>query len=142
MSAWQTVFRRGIVPQLSTAGLLALRLALEEDSPTLIQGATVRPLPIPGQYDSEPTEADPVAYAIWRGESLRTVRQVEDRFAAVMFECDQLVGEPAACRWWTNFVDDIGREELFRLVLGEVRSIIKERLHEKAEGQGVLFHDR
>lgn len=127
MSAWQTVFRKGIAPQLSTAGLLALRLAIEEDDPALMQGFTVCPLPVPGQYEHEPTEADPIAYAIWRGEGLRTVREVEDRFAAVMFECDQMLGEPAACRWWTNWVDQTDRAEMRTALLVEVRAVLAER---------------
>ena len=40
------VWREGVVPQLSTAGLEALQNALESDDPTLIQGQNLLPPPL------------------------------------------------------------------------------------------------
>jgi hypothetical protein len=44
-----------------------------------------------------------VGYCAWQGDGLETVAEVEEFFARVCFEADQVLGEPAACRWFLNW---------------------------------------
>ena len=45
MRKWRRVWRTGLAPQFSVAGLRALHMALICDDPRLMQGATCFPLP-------------------------------------------------------------------------------------------------
>ena len=47
MESWRKVWREGLAPLLSDNSLRALRRALVEDDPRLIQGATTTPPPLP-----------------------------------------------------------------------------------------------
>jgi hypothetical protein len=68
-----------------------------------------------------PVEAACVlGYCGWQGEGLQSVAQVEEFFARLCFEADQRLGEPAACRWFLNWYDETGREEMRRQLLAEV----------------------
>lgn len=107
MESWRKVWREGIASLLSTQSLLALKEALDKDDPALIQGATITPPPLQCVQDWPVEAACPIAYAGWQdGEGRDVVADVEEFFARVCFECDQLMEEPAACRhflcWWDN----------------------------------------
>jgi len=103
---WQRVFRDGIAPQLSTTALLALVNALEAKDETIVRGVGCLPKPTPANADETVTAADAACYAIWRGYGVNKVGDLEERFAQLTFECDQLVGEPAGCRYFLNWWDD------------------------------------
>src|SRR5947207_14114801 len=62
VETWRKVWRDGFVPQLSTAGLQALWRALTDDSPKIIQGATVKPPPLSFSEDWPVECACPVAF--------------------------------------------------------------------------------
>jgi hypothetical protein len=128
MESWRRVWREGIAPQLSVDSLEALREALATADPRLIQGVTVQPPPILCCADWPPEAADAIAFAYWKGDGLNTVAELEEAFARTCAEIDLRLGEPAACRYWTNHWDDTPRAELFAEVLEEIERTLAERL--------------
>src|SRR5262249_43699412 len=106
MTAWQRAWRVGIAPQLSRAGLLALKRALVDDDPALIQGATTQPPPLQAVYEWPVEGACAISYAGWKGEGLKTVGEVEGFFARVCYEADQALGEAAGCRHFLTAYDE------------------------------------
>lgn len=127
MEAWRKTFREGFVPGLCTAALTALRDALAGDDQTLIQGATTQPPPLLCVQDWPVEAACAVSFAGWKGEGLETVGQVEEYFARQCFDCDQRLGEPAACRQFLNWFDDAPRDQMRRELLAEVELALAER---------------
>lgn len=127
MESWRLVWRDGFVQGLSTAGLAALKSALERDDPRLIQGATTTPPPL-WFVQGWPIEAAcALGFCGWQGDGLGTVGEVEEHFAKVCFEADTRLGEPAACRWFLNWFDDTPRHEMRRELLAEVELALKGR---------------
>ena len=120
MESWRKVWREGLAPVLSTTGLDALRKALLHDDVRLLQGATTTPPPLQCVQDWPVEAACGLGYCGWQGEGLETVAEVEEYFARVCFEVDQLLGEPAACRWFLNWFDETPRDDMRRLLLAEV----------------------
>lgn len=121
---WKTVFRGGIAPNLTLASLEALYMALADDDPALIQGATTSPPPLACAYDWPVDAACAVAFALWKGEGLVTVNEVEQRFFDVCLAAEQLLGEEAAARhllsWWDETPRAKARRELLAEVEGEL----------------------
>lgn len=128
MESWRKVWREGMVPQLSTAGLEALGLALATDDPRLLQGATTSPPPLMCVSDWPVDACCAITFAGWQGgAALTTVAECEEHFARVCYACDQSIGEPAACRWFLNWFDDEPRNQIFPLLLEEVRLALAAR---------------
>ncbi len=127
METWRKVWREGLVPQLSTVGLVALRNGLRNDDVHLIQGATTCPPPLPCVQNWAVEGACVLGYCGWRGDGLETIAEVEEFFARACFETDQVLGEPAACRWFLNWYDDTPRDEMRRLLLDEVELTLTRR---------------
>jgi hypothetical protein len=120
MERWREVWRGGFAMVLPTDALGALAVALRDDDPKLIQGATTTPPPLMCVQDWPVEAACALGYCGWQGEDLETVGQVEEFFARLCFEADQRLGEPAACRWFLNWFDDTPRGEMRRELLAEV----------------------
>ena len=135
MESWTNVWRNGLAPLLSTESLEALRLALVQDDPRLIQGATTTPPPLQCVQDWPVEAACALGYCGWQGDGLETVAEVEEFFARMCFEIDQQLGEPAACRWFLNWFDDTPREQMRRELLVEVQRSLAERLTDEAKDQ-------
>ena len=53
---WRAAWRQGVGPLLPHSGLVALREALAEDDPALVQGVTMEPPPLQALADC-PVEA-------------------------------------------------------------------------------------
>src|SRR5262249_49069104 len=68
-----------------------------------------------------------VGYCGWQGEGLETVAEVEEFFARVCYETDQVLGEPAACRWFLNWFDETPRDEVRPELLAEVNRTLAQR---------------
>lgn len=136
MESWRKVWREGLAPQLSVAGLDALRRALLNDDPRLLQGATTSPPPLQCVQDWAVEGACALGYSGWHGEGLETVAEVEEYFARLCFEADHRLGEPAACRWFLNWFDDTPRDEMRRGLLAEVNRNLAQRLAEVPETSG------
>jgi hypothetical protein len=131
MESWRKVWREGLVPQLSAAGLQALRRGLLSDDERLLQGSTITPPALQCVQDWPVEGACALAYCGWQGDGLETVAEVEEFFARACFEVDQTLGEPAACRWFLNWFDDTPREEMRSLLLAEVERALAQRAAEK-----------
>ena len=127
MESWRKVWREGVAPQLSPAGLDALRRALVNDDPRLLQGATTSPPPLECVRDWPVEAACVLGFCGWQGEGLETVAEVEEFFARSCFETDQRLGEPAACRWFLNWFDDTPRHEVRAQLLAEVNRTLNQR---------------
>ncbi len=128
MESWRTVWRDGFSKVLPTRGLEALRTALETDDPRLIQSATTTPPPLMCVQEWPVEAACSLGFCGWKGEGLATVGEVEEFFAKACFEVDQIFHEPAACRWYLNWFDDMPRDEMRRELLVEVERSLAERL--------------
>ncbi len=120
LEPWQKVWREGFAPFISRGGLEALKRALEQDDPALIQGFTTEPPPLDCLADAPVEAACPIGFCGWHGDGRETVAQVEDYFAHLCFQADQALGEPAASRYFLNHVDDAPRAEMRRELLEEV----------------------
>lgn len=127
MESWRLVWREGVVPSLSTAGLEALRDALSADDARLTQGSTTSPPPLMCVQEWPVEAACALGYCGWQGEGLGTVGEVEEFFARCCFEADERLGEPAACRYFLNWFDDTPRAEMLGLLLEEVNLSLAER---------------
>jgi hypothetical protein len=134
MESWRKVWREGLAPQLSTAGLNALRRALIDDDPRLLQGATTSPPPLQCVQDWPVEGACGLGYCGWQGHHLESVAEVEEFFARACFEADQRLGEPAGCRWFLNWFDETPREEMRAQLLVEVNRTLAQRLTRAADG--------
>jgi hypothetical protein len=127
MESWRKVWREGLAPLLSTAGLESLKQALEQDDPRLQQGATTTPPPLQCVQDWPVEGACAIGFCGWQGDGLETVGDVEEFFARTCFEIDQRVGEPAGCRWFLNWFDETPRDEMRRLLVAEVNRTLAAR---------------
>ncbi len=128
MESWTNVWRKGLAPLLSAESLEALRRALAQDDPRLIQGATTTPPPLQCVQDWPVEAACALGFCGWQGDGLQTVAEVEEYFARMCFETDQRLGEPAACRWFLNWFDDTPRDQMRKDLLAEVQRSLAERL--------------
>lgn len=124
MESWRTVWRSGFAPILSTAGLEALKVALETDDPRLAQGLTTTPPPLWCVQGWICEGCCPLAFCgviDAGGFGVATVGDAEAAFSKFCFEADQRLGEPAACRWFLNAIDDTPRKQMFAELLAEVK---------------------
>lgn len=120
---WQQVWREGIAPQFDRAQLLALREALANDDPRLLQGATTEPPPLLCVQDWECKGACAISYAgvqALGGFGAATVGAVEEFFARACHECGERMGVPAAERFFLNAWDDTPRAQIVPELLAEV----------------------
>ena len=128
MESWRLVWQGGFALVLPTAGLEALRDALRADDLRLAQQCTTTPPPLMCVQDWPVEAACPVAFCGWQGDGLNLVGKVEEFFARMCFEADQLLNaEPAACRFFLDWWDDTPRAEAIRLLLPEVERAIAAR---------------
>lgn len=128
METWRMVWQKGVHPLLTIPQLEALRKALVEDDPRLLQGRTTEPPPLMCEAKNPVECACPLAYAGWQGDGLDSVAKVESFFAARCWEADQKLGEPGAVRWLLNWIDDTPRDEMRRELLIEVQRSLSEKL--------------
>jgi hypothetical protein len=135
LETWRLVWRRGLVPQLSTQGLQGLAKALEEDWPSLISGNTMTPPPLACMANEAVEGCCPLCFGLLDGlrPTAVSVGPLEERFAEACFKCSQLLGYPAAIRDWLNWVDETPREEMRKQLLIEVNLALVGRM--PAEGR-------
>src|SRR5207248_2027251 len=110
VTAWQKCWREGFVPELSASALESLAIALLSDDPRLITGATTIPPPLQAVAEWPVEAACPIGLSGWLGDGLESVGQVEEYFARLCYEADQRLGEPAACRYLLNWIDETPRQ--------------------------------
>lgn len=117
-----------IATHLGVQGLIALRDGLAANDIRLLQGATTSPLPIHSYSDLVACGADPIAYAFWQSQHLRTVGQLEDAWARTCYMVDQDAGEVGAIRWFLNWWDDTPRHQAFAGLAVLVKDSLKAHL--------------
>ncbi len=127
MESWRLVWRDGLAPVISTAGLEALADALRTDDQRLTQGSTTTPPPLMCVQDWPVEAANALGFCGWQGDELETVGQVEEYFARLCFEADVRLGEPAAVRWFLNWYDDAPRDRMRADLLAEAELVLAER---------------
>ena len=128
MNTWQKVWREGLAPRLSTAGLHALRRALVADDEHLLQGDTTMPPCLESLQDEAVAAACAVGFCAWQGgEGLFTVAQVNAQFERICWGADVALREPAACRVFLHWFDQTPRKEMRRQLLEEVNRTLEER---------------
>lgn len=137
MESWRKVWREGVAQLLSLEHLEALATALETDDVRLLQGATTTPPPLQCVQDWPVEGACALGYAFaacnrgfadnGKNQEAATVGDVEEFFAICCFECDQRLSELAGCRWWLNWWDETPRQEMFALMLPEIKRTLERR---------------
>jgi hypothetical protein len=120
MEKWRRVWREGLAPHLSRAGLFALQSALFHDDPRLLQGTVSSPPPLDALREFAVIGACAISWCCWQGEGLRSVGLIEEYFHRI---CDAAatLQEPAACRYFLTWYDDAPRAEMRREMLAEVK---------------------
>ena len=104
----------------------SLRHGMMTDDMRLIQGATTYPIPLASTANWECEGACLVGFtAMDEGVN---VAVVEEAFSKWCFDVDQLLNEPAGCRWLLNWFDGSPRDEVRRLLLPEVNLELRRRL--------------
>src|SRR5262245_31348065 len=120
MERWRFVWRGALVYLFSTPGLEALRDALREDDPALLQGSTSVPPPSMGSINADVCAACAIGLAAWRGDGLHTVGQIHDEYVRVCHRIDQLLHDPDASGLFIGWYDNQPREVMRRELLREV----------------------
>ena len=128
MEKWRRVWREGLAPHLSRAGLLALQAALVKDDPRLLQGVVTSPPGLDALRDCAVNGTCAISFCGWQGEGLQTVGQVEDYFHRICDAADGAFHESAACRYFLNWFDDVPRAEMRRELLAEVTLALQGRV--------------
>lgn len=131
LEKWQEVWRKGFAPFMPTEGLKALSDALAENDPQLISGSTTLPPPSENWAHYPIEAACAIGYIGWKGKDLQTIGECEEWFANMCFECNRVLGEPSACRWFLNWFDETPREEMIPKLLTEVNAELLKREMEK-----------
>ena len=121
MQKWRRVWREGLAPHLSRAGLLALQSALFNDDPRLLQGTVSSPPPLDALRELAVNGACAISWCGWRGEGLRSVGQIEEYFHRICDAAAAALQEPAACRYFLTWYDAAPRAEMRREMLAEVK---------------------
>ncbi len=131
MEKWRRVFRDGLAPQLSTAGLQALATALVTDDPRLLQGSTCYPPLLDALRDRDVEGACLIGFCAWQAEGCGQVGKLEEYFQRVTDTCNAIcdanMDEVATSRYLLNWYDDTARDEMRLELLGEVQLALKER---------------
>jgi hypothetical protein len=120
MEKWRRVWRDGLAMQISPHGLRALQSALAHDDPMLMQGAICSPPPLDALCDQPVACACAIGYCGWQGEGCATVGELEEYFHRICDATDAAFHEPAACRFFLNWFDDVPRATMRRELLAEV----------------------
>jgi hypothetical protein len=120
MESWRKVWRVGLAPNLSVAGLEALHAALMDNDDRLLQGASTSPPALDVLADADVEAACALCYAAWRGDGHNCIGDVAREFARVCQAADAALGEPAGVRVFLDWYDLTPRSEVRRLLREEV----------------------
>lgn len=123
MESWRKVWREGFVPLFNRDAMESLATALRTDDKRLIQGATSSPPPLMCVQDWPVEAACAIGWCMWQGQDAN-LGEVEEFFARICYEADQIIGEPAACRYYLKWFDDTPRDVMRRELLAEVELVL------------------
>jgi hypothetical protein len=105
MAPWQRIWRFGLAPLFSPAGLDALAEALRTDDPRLVQGASTEPMPIALFADCPVEGACAIAFPIWRTRGVDRVGALDREFRRLSSAANDLLDEPFAVIAFVNWFD-------------------------------------
>lgn len=115
LEPWRRVWRDGLAPLMSDAGLTALELALAHGDASLIQGAPTIPPPDP-RCNSEPVAGSCLfGFAAWQTQGLVTVADVAAASKAICQEIESRLGKEAhwpLVRWFDDTPEEMMRPAL------------------------------
>ena len=130
MESWRIAFRDGLAPLLTLKGLVCLATALEADDPQVEQGCTTLPVvgDCGGYFDNWPCQgACPLAFALWHGEGLDTVTDVQEAYLRVCQQAGERLGDLEAVGAFVRWCDETERANMRRLLLIEAEGAIVDR---------------
>jgi len=127
MDKCRRVWREGLAPHLSRAGLLALQSALLADDPRLLQGTVSSPPPLDALRECAVNGACAIGWCGWQGEGLRSVGQIEEYFHRICDAAAAALHDPVACRYFFDWYDAAPRAEIRRELLAEVKLTLQGR---------------
>src|SRR5215471_12503499 len=105
MEAWRRIWREGLAPQLSHAGLTVLRHGLLIDDCRLLQGVSTMPPPLASLESWSVEGACPLGYCGWQGDALSRVGEVERYFGRLCAGADERLGERGMVRHFLDWFD-------------------------------------
>lgn len=152
MESWRTVWRAFASAALNDqridahTGLTLLAGLLRADDPHLVQGATTQPPPLMCVQDWPCEAGDCISMlGVLSGAgkplphpekgvpwNTLSVGDAEEFFARACFEADQILGTPAACRWFLNWYDDTPRAEMRACLIPEINYALDPTLPDPA----------
>jgi hypothetical protein len=127
MQLWQNVWRAGLAPRISEAGLKALQRGLLFDDPTLVQGVTTSPPALDCLGDGEMEAGCALTSCGWRGDGLMMVSEASRFFQRLCRDADQALGKAAASRLFLHWFDETPRAEMRQQLLVEVNRALQQR---------------
>lgn len=137
MTAWETVFRTGFAPLLTTEQLTALLDGLRNDDPRILQCATCSPPPLMCVQDWPVESACAIGFCgadANGGFGTATVGQVEEFFDRVCCGAVDRLGESA--RHFIDWFDSRPRSEVFAALIPVVADVLQQRIsHQGADRQ-------
>lgn len=133
---WQRAWRLGFQPQFSTEALWMLLVALEADSPVLVQGVNVYPPLEACIPTTRPDGAEPVAFCCWAGSYLRTADEIHEAYGRAIKGADDRCWTTQASGWWTQWWDNNPRAVVIAELMDEVRQEIYRREIGRKYGSG------
>ena len=133
MTQWEEVFTKGFAPIMSDKELECLRDALINDSIELLQGQTTSPDLLDCIQYWPCKGACAIAYAGWKGQNLNLLKEVEEYFSKLCFECDKFFDEPAICRHFLNWFDDTARSEVKSQLVPTINRILNDRFKQNRD---------
>jgi hypothetical protein len=121
MAGWRECWRNGFALYLTTDGLRALRTALIEDDPRLIQGHTTVPAASYRDRNRVCRGACAIGYCYWVGHELRTVGEVRLMFEMVTDDADSnFPGQARELYGFIRWFDRVNRARMRAELLPEV----------------------
>jgi hypothetical protein len=119
MEPWRTVWRTGVAPVLSDAGLAALERALVTADARLVQGYVFRTED--GDSRAPLVGACAIGCAAWLGDGIDAAADVGLYFDCLAYECDRRMRQGASLNWFTSWFDHTPLVEVRRKLLPEVQ---------------------
>jgi len=127
-----TAIFRVVAQAVPIDGLRALRKALAEDSPRVIQGETVKPLPTLANAEEDCARACVLGFAVWKGFRLLSVAYVARWFGHICRTID--AARPGDAARLVHWVDFTPRERMRAELVAVLDVVLAEAAAEDGKG--------
>lgn len=129
MEKWRRVWRYGIAPQLSLAGLEALYIALVKDSHELIQDRIADSTYVWTDGTPKPVicRACPIGFCAWRGDGLSEEDDVKAYFYQISGWADRKLNYQCEFANFARWICEVTRETMRLELITEVVLAIAEK---------------